>query len=36
MILLSLENSEDIISCGGGKWGHDRTHPGEQLQTTDR
>jgi hypothetical protein len=36
MILLSLENSEDIVSHGGGKWGYDQTHPREQLRATGR
>ena len=31
MILLSLEDSEDIVSRGRGKRGHDRTHPREKL-----
>ena len=36
MILLSLEDIEDIVSCGGGKWGYDRTHPGKQLEIMGR
>jgi len=31
VVLLSLEDSEEITLCGGGKWGHDRTHPRERL-----
>lgn len=36
MVLLSLEDSEEVILCGGRKWRHNRAHPRERLQTTGR